>query len=35
MTSYRNQGRNAYSIGSEPPAITWTVVRGDTASFRV
>lgn len=35
MTSYRNTGNNAYSIGSEPPTITWTVVRGDTASFRV
>ena len=35
MTSYRTQGNNAYSIGSEPPTITWTVVKGDTASFRV
>jgi hypothetical protein len=35
MTSYRNTGNSAYSIGSEPPTITWTVVRGDTASFRV
>jgi len=35
MTSYRNTGSSAYSIGSEPPTITWTVVRGDTASFRV
>lgn len=35
MTSYRNTGNNAYSIGSEPPTITWTVVSGDTASFRV
>lgn len=24
-----------YNIGSEPPQIQWTVVRGDTASFRV
>ncbi|NDA95863.1 MAG: hypothetical protein EBY03_07035 [Actinobacteria bacterium] len=35
MTSYRNTGSSAYSIGSEPPTITWTVVSGDTASFRV
>jgi len=35
MTSYRSLGNDQYSIGSEPPTITWTVVRGDTASFRV
>ena len=35
MTSYRSLGNDKYSIGSEPPTITWTVVRGDTASFRV
>ncbi len=32
MATYRNSG--AFSIGS-PPQITWTVVRGDTAAFRV
>ena len=26
---------NSYSVGNVPPEITWTVVRGDTASFRV
>jgi hypothetical protein len=26
---------NSYAVGSVPPEITWTVVRGDTASFRV
>jgi hypothetical protein len=25
----------SYSIGSAPPEIIWTVVRGDTASFKV
>ena len=35
MATYRSQGNDTYSIGSEPPTITWTVVRGDTASFRV
>jgi hypothetical protein len=25
----------AYSVGNTPPQITWTVVKGDTASFRV
>jgi hypothetical protein len=24
-----------YTVGSQPPQITWTIVRGDTASFRV
>jgi hypothetical protein len=24
-----------YSVGSVPPQVTWTVVRGDTAAFRV
>ncbi len=26
---------NSYAVGNIPPEITWTVVRGDTASFRV
>lgn len=26
---------NAYDVGNRPPVVTWTVVRGDTASFRV
>jgi hypothetical protein len=26
---------NVYDLGSIPPQIVWTVVRGDTASFRV
>ena len=24
-----------YDVGNRPPSVTWTVVRGDTASFRV
>lgn len=24
-----------YNVGNTPPQVTWTVVRGDTASFRV
>jgi hypothetical protein len=24
-----------YSVGNNPPLVTWTVVRGDTAAFRV
>ncbi len=26
---------NAYAVGNIPPQVTWTVVRGDTASFKV
>lgn len=26
---------SSYEIGNKPPTIVWTVVRGDTASFRV
>jgi len=32
MATTRGSG---YSIGNTPPFITWTVVRGDSASFRV
>lgn len=35
MATYRSQGKNTYDIGSAPPEISWTVVRGDTSSFRV
>ena len=35
MATYRGQGSDSFSIGSPPPAVSWTVVRGDTASFRV
>ena len=27
--------RKNYSVGNVPPLVTWTVVRGDSASFRV
>ena len=32
MAQYRNNGGN---IGNEPPQSIWTIVRGDTASFRM
>jgi hypothetical protein len=35
MTTYRNTGNTNYDLGSKPPQIVWTVVRGDTSSFRV
>lgn len=27
--------RDFYDVGNRPPVVNWTVVRGDTASFRV
>ena len=35
MTSYRTQGTDSFSIGSAPPTVAWTLVRGDTSAFRV
>jgi hypothetical protein len=33
VAQYRNQGN--VTIGSEPPQSVWTIVRGDTASFKM
>jgi hypothetical protein len=35
MATYRGQGSDYYSIGAAPPSVMWTLVRGDTAAFRV
>ena len=35
MATYRGQGASSYDIGEAPPFINWTIVKGDTASFRV
>lgn len=35
MATYRGSGSGTYDIGERPPYVNWTVVRGDTASFRV
>ena len=35
MATYRGQGGDSFSVGVQPPNVTWTVVRGDTAAFRV
>ena len=35
MAQYRGYGSQSFAVGYEPPTITWTVVKGDTASFRV
>jgi hypothetical protein len=35
MATYRTQGTDSFSIGSAPPTVLWTLVRGDTSAFRV
>ena len=35
MATYRGQGSDSFIIGSAPPNVSWTLVRGDTAAFRV
>ena len=35
MATYRGQSSDSFSIGAAPPNVLWTVVRGDTAAFRV
>ena len=35
MATFRGQGSDSYSVGLTPPNVLWTIVRGDTASFRV
>jgi hypothetical protein len=35
MATYRGQGSDTYNVGATPPYVSWTVVRGDTAAFRV
>jgi hypothetical protein len=34
MAIVRSADATSYSVGSAPPEIIWTVVRGDTASFK-
>jgi hypothetical protein len=34
MATLRGSG-SSYSVGNTPPRVSWTVVRGDTAAFRV
>jgi hypothetical protein len=34
MATLRGSG-DSYSVGNTPPQVAWTIVRGDTASFRV
>lgn len=35
MATYRGQGQSSYDIGEKPPFVNWTIVKGDTAAFRV
>jgi len=35
MATTRNSQKSQYDVGSKPPQVTWTFVRGDTASFKV
>lgn len=35
MANYRNSSQTHYDLGSKPPELVWTVVRGDTSAFRV
>lgn len=35
MATYRNGSQSLYNLGAKPPEVIWTVVRGDTAAFRV
>lgn len=34
MATLRGSG-SSYAVGSTPPRVSWTVVRGDTAAFKV
>jgi hypothetical protein len=35
MATFRDQSLSSYLIGSAPPTVNWTIVKGDTAAFRV
>lgn len=35
MATYRNAAKSVYDIGDAPPLVKWTIVRGDTAAFRI
>ncbi|NDB58475.1 hypothetical protein EB001_08525 [bacterium] len=35
MANYRGTGQSIYDIGDAPPLVRWTIVRGDTAAFRI
>lgn len=35
MATYRDSTTGTYNVGSVPPLVNWTIVRGDTSSFQV
>jgi hypothetical protein len=35
MAVLRSTNQNTYNVGNIPPQVVWTLVRGDTASFKV
>ena len=35
MATLRSSQHDSYSIGSAPPTVNWTIVKGDSAGFRV
>jgi hypothetical protein len=35
MATLRGQGASTYDIGEKPPFVNWTIVKGDTASFKI
>jgi hypothetical protein len=35
MAQLRNVSSGPYNVGNTPPIVVWTIVRGDTAAFRV
>ena len=35
MATLRPSQQDSYSIGSAPPTVNWTIVKGDSAGFRV
>jgi len=35
MATLRNVSTGPYNVGNTPPIVVWTVVKGDTASFKV
>ena len=35
MATFRNAAKSVYDIGDAPPLVKWTIVKGDTAAFRI
>lgn len=35
MATFRGAGQSRYDIGDAPPLVVWTIVKGDTAAFKV